>query len=77
MAFARVCPGLANAYQTGGFTFYGFIMRSTPLLSMFSRFLPTWLASTALLLFYSALMVLLFVLWFPPDIFEMAYLDMR
>ena len=52
-------------------------MISTPLLNVFSRFLPIWLASIALLLSYSALMVLLYVLWFPPDIFEMAYLDIR
>ena len=77
MVSALIGPNLVNAHQTGRFILYEFIMISTPVLNVFSRFLPRRLAHLALLLFYSALMVLIFVLWFPPDVFEMAYLDMR
>ena len=48
---------------------------TTPLLSFYRRWLPDWLAVTALSFSYAILLLLTLVLFFPPEAFEMAYVD--
>ena len=50
-------------------------MNTTPLLALYRRFLPDWLAYPALALTYASLIVLNIALFFPPDVFNMVYLD--
>ena len=48
---------------------------TTPLLSLYLRWLPAWLALHALILSYAMLLVLTLVLFYAPETFEMAYVD--
>ena len=76
MAAKRVSAAVAYTHAADHqCNFTELTMNTTPLLALYRRFLPDWLAYPALALTYASLIVLNIALFFPPDVFNMVYLD--
>ena len=77
MAFKGVGAAMADAHPASHQCHIAELaMITTPLFALFCRFLSDRFAYGALALTYAALIVLITALFFPPDVFNMVYVDM-